>query len=296
MAYLRAQSLPRVLGCVPPRRGRMIKALATIAFAFGLAGAAPVPEVKLWRLDCGAFDVTDRNYLSDAWDYAGGPISLTNSCYLIRHGDEYMLWDAGLGTELIGHDRVDSKTRESLKEGLPSQLARLGVKPEQITRMGISHFHWDHIGQAAAFPAAILMMGKKDWDLLSAVPPIPSTDPKRVEPWITGGARKEILTSDKDVYGDGSVVMLSTPGHSPSHYTLLVRLKNTGPVLLSGDLYYFSEQRARRVIPPYNASRAETLASFDRFEAIAKNLKATVIIQHDSADIAKLPAFPKAAD
>ena len=88
--------------------------------------------------------------------------------------------------------------------------------------------------------------------------------------------------------------MLKLPGHTPGHYALLVRLAS-GPVLLSGDQYHFTEQVKNRGVPPFNHDRADTLASSDRFDRIAANLKAKVIIQHEPADIAKLPAFPKAA-
>ena len=96
------------------------------------------------------------------------------------------------------------------------------------------------------------------------------------------------------MFGDGRVVMLDMPGHTPGHYSLLVRLAS-GPVLLSGDLYHFTEQVQNRGVPPFNHDRADTLASMDRYDRIARNLGARTIIQHEPADIAKLPAFPEAA-
>jgi glyoxylase-like metal-dependent hydrolase (beta-lactamase superfamily II) len=100
---------------------------------------------------------------------------------------------------------------------------------------------------------------------------------------------------DKDVFGDGSVVVLRTPGHTPGHSSLLVRLKEKGPVILVGDLVHFQENYASNGVPGFNYDRAQTLASLDRIKQIEKNLKATVIIQHDPRDIGKLPAFPAAA-
>ena len=116
-----------------------------------------------------------------------------------------------------------------------------------------------------------------------------------IAPWLTGGSKVEPLTADKDVFGDGSVVILAMPGHTPGHRSLLVRLKETGNVLLTGDLAHFHENYDTNGVPTFNTDRAATLASLDRFKQIAKNLKATVIIQHDQRDIAKLPAFPAAA-
>ena len=275
----------------------MNKALFAAALAFGLIGAAPAPEVKLWRMDCGAYDLADLNSFSDSWAYSGQSKILTVSCYLIRHGDQYMLWDTGLGAELIGHPGEPYPGMKlSMRESLVSQLDRLGVKPEQISIIAISHNHADHISQAGAFPKAKLLIGKNDWGQLTATPRHPYLEPERLKPWIEGGAPKELVEGDKDIFGDGSVVMLATPGHTPDHHTLLVRLKSLGPLLLTRDLYHFAEQRERSGVPPFNFNRADTLASFDRFNAIAKNLNATVIIQHETADVAKLPAFPKGAD
>ena len=97
------------------------------------------------------------------------------------------------------------------------------------------------------------------------------------------------------MFGDGTVVMLDMPGHTPGHHSLLVKLKEKGNVLLTGDQAHFRENYESNGVPTFNFNRADTLASFDRFKQIAKNLNATVIIQHDPRDIDKLPAFPAAA-
>jgi glyoxylase-like metal-dependent hydrolase (beta-lactamase superfamily II) len=113
--------------------------------------------------------------------------------------------------------------------------------------------------------------------------------------WISGGGKLEPLTLDKDVFGDGSVVVLRTPGHTPGHSSLLVRLKEKGPVILSGDAAHFHENYESNGVPVFNHDRAQTIASLERIKKIAANQKATVIIQHDPRDIGKLPAFPAAA-
>jgi len=105
-------------------------------------------------------------------------------------------------------------------------------------------------------------------------------------------AEAELL---KDVFGDGSVVVLRTPGHTPGHSSLLVRLKDKGPVILIGDLAHFQENYDANGVPGFNYDRAQTIASLERIKQIEKNLKATVIIQHDPRHIGKLPAFPAAA-
>jgi glyoxylase-like metal-dependent hydrolase (beta-lactamase superfamily II) len=258
------------------------------ALAFGLAApaVAQAPALQLWRLDCGSIHVSDFDVFSDTYLYPGQPKQMTASCYLIRHGDQYMLWDTG-----VAGPAKEWVFTITLKERVVDQLKRINVAPADIDYVGISHYHDDHTGQAADFPQATLLMGSGDWEVVKTRPETAA----RFTPWISGGSKVDAIGRDKDVFGDQSVVVLDMPGHTPGHKALLVRLKS-GPVLLTGDLYHATEQVANRGVPSFNTNRADTLASFDRFQAIAKNMGAKVIIQHEPADIAKLPAFPKAAE
>jgi N-acyl homoserine lactone hydrolase len=113
--------------------------------------------------------------------------------------------------------------------------------------------------------------------------------------WIGGGGKVETEAGDKDVFGDGTVMILRTPGHTPGHQSLLVRLKEKGPVILAGDAAHFHENWENDGVPSANYDRAATIASIDRLKQIAKNLHATVILQHDPRDVEKLPPFPAAA-
>ena len=113
---------------------------------------------------------------------------------------------------------------------------------------------------------------------------------------LLGGAPVEGVDGDKDVFGDGRVVMLDLPGHTPGHHGLLVKLDRAGPVLLSGDAAHFRENLEANGVPGFNADRARSLASMDRLRGLARNLHATLVIQHDERDIAKLPAFPQSAE
>jgi N-acyl homoserine lactone hydrolase len=251
------------------------------------ASAQAAPEVSLTRLDCGTnaapTDVGIR--FTDTYAYNGVKIQLVFSCYLIKHGDDYMVWDSG---QPMTAGPVAPKTP------LVALLGQLELKPEQIKFVGISHYHGDHIGQVASLPKSTLLIGKGDWDAL--------TDPKGAVPnsanfanWISGGGKVEALPGDKDVFGDGTVVMLNTPGHTPGHHSLLVRLKGMGPVLLTGDVAHFRENLESNGVPNFNTDRAASVASMDRFKQIAANVKGTVIVQHDARDVSKLPAFPAAA-
>jgi glyoxylase-like metal-dependent hydrolase (beta-lactamase superfamily II) len=192
---------------------------------------------------------------------------------------------------LVGHPDTNPVMTLSLHNRIVDQLARIEVRPEQVSIVGISHYHGDHTGQARDFPGARLLMGGADLAVLRGRPAAAQAD---LAHWLTGGGQVTEVQGDLDVFNDGSVVMLNLPGHTPGHHALLVRLAS-GPVMLSGDTYHFTEQVAHRGVPPFNTNRAESLASMDRFDRLARNLHARVIIQHEPADIAKLPAFPGAA-
>lgn len=259
-----------------------------------LAPAAAPALVKLWRLDCGVIQVDDLNEYSDTYAYAGKSKRFTVSCYLIKHGDTYMLWETGLSDESLGLPLQGAgATGESLKRSLPEQLAAIGVAARQIEFIGISHYHYDHTGQAKHFPQARLLLGKGDVTVLRTPG---STRAKPVAHWIDGAGKIEEVAGDKDIFGDQTVVMLDLPGHTPGHHGLLVNLPKTGPVLLSGDVAHFRENYVSGGVPSFNTDRAQSLASLDRFKGIEKNLRATVVIQHEEADIAKLPPFPAFAE
>lgn len=263
--------------------------------AFAAGGQTP-GSTKLWRLDCGSTYIPDLNLFSDTRAYPGQGKALTASCYLIKHGDRYMLWDTGLPASMKGA-KIDQKTGgATITKTIVEQLGELGIKPEQIEMIGISHYHYDHVGQAESFPGATLMIGKGDLDALSATPPTFGANPAALKTWISGAGKSVPVSGDRDIFSDGSVTMVDTPGHTPGHHALLVKLGSGKAFLLTGDLAHFQENYTSNGVPTFNTNRADTLASFDRFKKLAANVKATVIIQHDPRDIAKLPAFPAAAE
>src|SRR6516225_6662820 len=242
-------------------------ALAAIS-ALAQGAPAAAPEVTLTRLECGiptTRDVGARTgaalRFSDTYDFEGLKVQIVYSCYLIKHGDDYMVWDAGFGK---------GAGPQAPKETIPELLAKLELKPDNIKYIGISHYHGDHIGQVDLFPKSTLLIGKGDWEALTdPAKANPMANPATFAPWIKGGSKVEPVSGDKDVFGDGTVVMLNTPGHTPGHHSLLVRLPGMGPVLLSGDVVHFRENYVYEGIPNFNTDRADSMASVDRFKKIA---------------------------
>ncbi|MEA2807713.1 MAG: N-acyl homoserine lactone hydrolase [Rhodospirillaceae bacterium] len=249
---------------------------------------AQAPDMSLARLDCGTPNpptlVNQR--FSDTYAYGDLKLQLIYSCYLIKHGDDYLLWDAGHAMTTLN---------VAPKVSLVDQLAQINLKPEQIKYLGISHYHGDHVGQAGSFPKSTLLIGKGDWDALASPKPPEGAVSAPFANWIKGEGKVEAVPLDKDVFGDGSVIMLYTPGHTPGHHSLLVKLPQMGAVLVSGDLAHFRENYETNGVPTFNTDRAQTLASLDRIKKIVAGAKATVIIQHDARDLDKLPVFPASA-
>lgn len=267
------------------QRLTFVVSLAVLALsAIGPADAQGQAPLSLWRLDCGW--LADNEARPSPWRREPMPVG----CYLIRHGNRYMLWDAGLSARAIGNAHPIMK----LDRTIVDQLAEIPVRPEAVEFVGVSHYHGDHTGQASSFPKATLIIGAADLEAIKRTPAPVGAAATHLTPWIEGGAPLRALTEDLDVFQDGRVVVLTTPGHTPGHLSLLVKLAG-GAVLLSGDLWATNDDVIKDEMPDFNTSRADTAASRERFRRLAQKHDATVILQHEIADVAKLPIFPKSA-
>jgi N-acyl homoserine lactone hydrolase len=167
---------------------------------------------------------------------------------------------------------------------LAAQLDELGVKPSDIKIVAVSHTHPDHIGNVEMFPTAMLYVQKAEyeWPGANGAPRFKPEHP------VTK------LEGDRDVFGDGSVVILSTPGHTPGHQSLLVKLPHTGAVVFSGDAVHFKSNWDNRRVPSINFSKEQTLASMQKIADTMTKENAQFWINHDKPqrDGLKLsPAF-----
>ena len=250
---------------------------------------------KLYTLDGGLTEFTDADVFSDTGEYEGKPLALPTPCYLIQHGREWVLWDTGLGDQLAaepnGVEKFDG--RFSVRQTLASQLAELELKPEDVRYVGLSHIHFDHAGNLGLFPKSIFIIPATELAAARSKPPPFGVDPAQITPLD----HATIITSDEDydIFGDGSVKTLKTPGHTPGHRSLIVKLPKTGVVLLTGDLYHTRQNYEKGLVPRIN-DRADTLASMDRFARIQANTNARVVVQHAPEDFAGMPVFPKYLD
>ena len=270
-------------------------AAALLACSAMPAAAQESPDIEMWRLDCGKIELSDTGPFSDTHLYDGEKRTLTDSCYLVRNGDRYLLWDTGFPAALKGNSQTQWGFTVSLSKTIPEQLAELNLGAADVDFVAVSHYHDDHIGQAQDFPDAELLIGAGDAEAITSG----RMDATRAQfaPFLGEGATGKVrrIPGDHDVFGDSSVTIVGMPGHTPGHKALVVRLPESGPIMLTGDLYHFEEQIANRGVPQFNTNRADTLASFHRFNQMADNLDATIVIQHDPRHLIRLPEFPESA-
>jgi N-acyl homoserine lactone hydrolase len=253
---------------------RLTLALAAFAVALGALPASAAGVDKLYVLYCGEIRGADQSRWSPGVN-VGVPIELSDNCYLIHHDKDWFLWDTGLDDGVAakpdGLTGANGALHMKRAKTLASQLDALGVKPADIKGMAISHTHPDHVGNIELFPQTMLYVQKAeyDWPGEGGAPRFKPEHP------VTK------LEGDHDVFGDGSVVILSTPGHTPGHQSLLVKLPKTGAVVLSGDAVHFKDNWDNRRVPGMNFNKEETLASMQKIADTLAKEHAQLWINHD---------------
>jgi N-acyl homoserine lactone hydrolase len=236
-------------------------------------------EVRLIALDGGRIQATgeDATSMSEDGAYDGRTLDMPVPCFLIRHPDGNLVWDTGMS-----RTRTDLGDWATPGASLVEQLAALDLAPADIRFLSVSHSHWDHSGNAGLFAGSTWIVNPVERELMFDAESRASQamdDYRALE-----GADVRLITDDHDVFGDGSVQVIQAPGHTAGHMVLLVRLADTGPILLSGDLWHLVESRRYRRQPVFNTDHAQTLASMDKVEALVATERARVVIQHDPDD------------
>ena len=266
------------------------------AYTVPAVSANEAAEVRLYALDCGHAEFKDMAMFSDTGEYDGKAGALVVPCFLIRHPKGTLLWDTGIGDKLAENkDGVDyNGIRFSVASTISDQLKTLGLAPDGVTYVAFSHFHLDHTGNANAFAASTWIVNRKEITWALSEPTPSGVSPDTLSAYQ--GAKTQMIEGDYDVFGDGSVRILAAPGHTPGHQVLQLKLKHSGAVILSGDLYHTRANRDFTRVPVINTSRSDTLASINRIETIVRNTKARFIVQHDPEDFRSLPKFPAYLD
>ena len=270
-------------------------AVAALLLAGAASQATAAPDVRLYTMDCGRLTMTNADVFADDGAYKGKPASMVVPCYLIRHPKGDLVWDTGVPQAIADNPGGAAPGGIAVKVKLTDQLKQLRLTPADIEYVSVSHSHFDHIGNAGLFAASTWIVDADERTF--AFRPGARADAKSFAAYSALETSKTVLIEGDaihDVFGDGSVTIHQTPGHTPGHTVLLVRLRKAGAVILTGDMWHIAESRAARRVPRFNVDRAMSLRSMDKIEALASANKARVILEHVPADFDALPKFPKA--
>ncbi len=246
-------------------------------------------HLRVYVLDGGYFDFRNLGIFSSDSVYEGRKMSIDNPVFIIEHEKGRLIWDLGLPDSYADRDPEKMDTtgiyNAFIREKLIDQLTEMEITPDSIAYLAVSHTHFDHIGNGNYFKNSTWIVDKNEYDWAFR-------EGANTENYDSLRNSNHIFFKESyDVFKDSTVVIYSTPGHTPGHSILSIKLKDEN-LLLTGDLYHFIEQREFKRVPTFNTDAEMTLQSMEYFEKLAKELNAKVIIQHERTHFQKLPKYP----
>jgi N-acyl homoserine lactone hydrolase len=257
-------------------------------------GDRPASVERMYVISCGENHVKDVSRWTTPAD-AGKPMVFSDYCYLIRHARGWMLWDTGNADRLAslpnGLTAPNGIITAFMKKPLADSLKELGVAPADIQHFAMSHSHGDHSGNANLFGAATLYMQTAEYDAVFGA------EPQKygfIAANFTNLRSSKVvkLNGEHDVFGDGSVVIKPTPGHTPGHQSLVVRLPKSGLVVLSGDMAHLVSNWNAKRAPSFNFSVEQSVRSMQEMQAFMDKAGARIWINHDREQNASIPKAP----
>jgi glyoxylase-like metal-dependent hydrolase (beta-lactamase superfamily II) len=258
----------------------------------------PPSSLRLYVLDCGKITGVDPASFG-LKESEMATTEMTTPCYLIVHPRGTLMWDTGeIADSAVKTDGTPTTQGAfTVTRPLLPQLAALGYTPANITYLALSHYHGDHVANANAFAGSTWIVQKVERDAMFA--PAPATKGKQANApnaALFGALEKSktilVNNEDHDVFGDGTVVLKFSPGHTPGHQSLFLKLAKTGNVLLSGDLYHYPEEITLKRVPTIEFDQAQTAKSRTAIEDFVKKNNAQLWIQHDATAGAKRKKAP----
>lgn len=257
---------------------------------------------KLYRLDCGRSRANDESVWTPG-ENVGKSIEFSSTCYLILRGTDVLIWDTGVPEATI-HDPAGWSTIPKLivyhlDRTITSQLSQIGLKPDDVTYVLLSHTHGDHIGNVMLFPQATVVLQQAEYEWMTSTPP---KDPNLnalvtlARQLLGHPTRLELITGDVDLFRDGSVQLISTPGHTPGSQSLMVHLRNTGYVILSGDVAHLEDNFERDIVPSLNVDKEQSISSMERVRSLLQEYRAKLFINHDKKQTEQLKLLPEYYD
>jgi N-acyl homoserine lactone hydrolase len=275
------------------RRAAFAAAAAVLCSGADAAGTVD----RMYVFECGESKTKDVSANWSPGVDVGVSREFSDNCYLIAHGNRLFLWDTGMSDSIAAKPEGVSVAGGLLtlwmRKPLAGQLEALGIPPASVTDIAFSHFHADHAGNANLFTSAKLYIQEVEYDAAFGEDAAKFGFNQALYSKLHANPTVK-LNGDHDVFGDGSVVILATPGHTPGHQCLLVRLPERGVVVLSGDMAHFQENWTNRRIPSRNFNQDESAASMEKVAAVLARESAELWINHDKAQSATIPKAPAA--
>jgi N-acyl homoserine lactone hydrolase len=272
---------------------QLLSALLVLALAAG-TGLAATRGPRLYVLDCGDIKPMDPTLFGLKKEEIAGDGSFVTPCYLVVHRKGTLIWDVGQvpdaripgdGTEVVVQDLLKARRK------LVPQIEALGYHVSDIDFLAMSHYHLDHTANANLFAGSTWIVQQAEYDAMFGAKEFAIRDSSSYDQ-LKDSKRITLKDADHDVFGDGTVIIKTAPGHTPGHQMLFLRLKNFGPLLLEGDLYHLPEERTLDRVPTFDFDAAMTRATRLKTEAFLEKTGAQMWIQHDPPTNAQLKKAP----
>jgi glyoxylase-like metal-dependent hydrolase (beta-lactamase superfamily II) len=280
------------------------RVLFAVALALTLSACAStdtktaVSTPRLYILDCGTIAPMDPALFGVTASEVNRPVDFVTPCYLVVHPQGTLVWDVGQvpdadipddGTEVVQQNILKATRR------LAPQLAALGFEPRDITFIAMSHYHVDHTANANLFAGSTWIVQRAEYDIMFSDAQVGIRSPETYRD-LRNARRITLDNADHDVFGDGTVIIKTAPGHTPGHQMLFLKLARFGPLLLAGDLYHVPEEKTLDRVPTFEFDGAMTRATRRQVDAFLDQTGATMWIQHDPPTNAALKKAPEYYD
>ena len=248
---------------------------------------------RIYPLDGGLAFAPNKAMYSPG-HFEGETVALSCNAFLIHRRDEWLVWDTGISQNLfdeLGGKVIAHGIRGVVARPLTHQLAELKLTPSDVSKVILSHAHFDHAGNCNLFTTSQFIVQRAELDAMFG-PDFAHFGyiPSLYEALRTSNVQR--VEGDLDLYGDQSIRLISTPGHTPGHMSLLLRLRETGSIILAADVAHYAFNLEQHIVPDMNSSKEQSLRSMEKIQRIAAEEGATIWLNHDIDQSATFPHAP----
>lgn len=274
---------------------KALTGLVALALGAALAPATQAQNIQLYAFSSGALTI-GKGILQNLAP-VDPPIVVPVGFFVVKHPKGNVVFDTGNNDRIITDPAYWGDSFKALKPvntpdvAIDTQLQKIGLKPDDIKYVVVSHLHLDHGGNVAKFPKSTIVVQKDE--IRNAFWPEPGTGgpyfigdylPLRKANADNPNAVNMLqLNGDQDLFGDGTVVVKRWVGHTPGSQMLTVKLKNTGTVILTGDNVYFKENVTKNLPPNIVLAYSPSgiLSAYEWIRQVMATEKADFMTAHD---------------